>query len=574
MVTNIRLAIAALSVVFVCVIAAQIAHPAFPRSVAAQQCGDVNDDDEVTATDALAVLKAAVGQSVELICATSVQPCWDLDADGFCAPVEDSNDDDLCDALDCTIPDPCGNGTVDEGEDCDFGDLNSETCATLGMFGDGLRCGAHCVFDTSSCSAHPCWDLDGDGFCAPVEDSNDDDICDELDCTIPNQCGNGIVDVGEDCDFGDLNSETCATLGMFGDGLRCGADCVFDTSGCSATQYEDTGVGTVIDHETGLEWEKKTAGNVSDVFRWEDAFAYVHGVSGDAGAPPTGSVQGLGGHSDWRLPSHTELQTLLLEPFPCGMSPCIDPIFGPTAVLAHWTATTAVGFPDQAWGVAFGTAFVNFASKSFGNHVRAVRHATPPPSSCPATGLPATGQMISYGPGSDGDVQAGAALSYVDNGDGTITDLNTGLIWEKKDDSGGIHDMDNVYSWSTGTNYMDGTMTTSFLATLNGGDGFAGHTDWRIPNYRELQSILDVARRYPTVDPVFHQSVTCMGCSDITQTACSCTASTAPSVYWTSTTIAAISTGAWIVDFAVGSVFSGDISKTSNQRVRAVRGGL
>jgi hypothetical protein len=40
-------------------------------------------------------------------------------------------------------------------------------------------------------------------------------------------------------------------------------------------------------------------------------------------------------------------------------------------------------------------------------------------------------------------VRAGAALSYTDNDDGTVTDHNTGLMWEKKDDSGGIHDKDN-----------------------------------------------------------------------------------------------------------------------------------
>ena len=61
--------------------------------------------------------------------------------------------------------------------------------------------------------------------------------------------------------------------------------------------------------------------------------------------------------------------------------------------------------------------------------------------------FPASGQTTAYGPGSDGDVQAGAPLSYTDNGDGTITDPNTGLMWEKKDDSGGIHGRDNIYTW-------------------------------------------------------------------------------------------------------------------------------
>jgi hypothetical protein len=58
-----------------------------------------------------------------------------------------------------------------------------------------------------------------------------------------------------------------------------------------------------------------------------------------------------------------------------------------------------------------------------------------------------TGQTTAYGTGSDGDLQKGTARSYTDNGDGTITDNVTGLMWEKKSDDGGIHDKDNMYTW-------------------------------------------------------------------------------------------------------------------------------
>jgi len=195
-------------------------------------------------------------------------------------------------------------------------------------------------------------------------------------------------------------------------------------------------------------------------------------------------------------------------------------------------------------------------------------------------GFPASGQTTAYGTGSDGDVQAGAALSYTDNGDGTITDNNTGLMWEKKDDSGGIHDQDNIYTWcadttpmdflcDTGGNPMDGTITTTFLAALNGGGGFAGYTDWRIPNAKESQSIVDYEVVSPSIDPAFHQSATCTGCTDVTLASCSCTAS---SDYWSSTTYADTPNLAWLVAFFDGFVIPA--SKTGNLRVRAVRGGL
>jgi len=69
---------------------------------------------------------------------------------------------------------------------------------------------------------------------------------------------------------------------------------------------------------------------------------------------------------------------------------------------------------------------------------------------------------------------------FVDNGDGTITDRQTCLVWEKKDNAHGIHDLNNVYKWTKSGTAADGDLFATFLAGLNG-PGFAGHHDWRIP---------------------------------------------------------------------------------------------
>ena len=181
---------------------------------------------------------------------------------------------------------------------------------------------------------------------------------------------------------------------------------------------------------------------------------------------------------------------------------------------------------------------------------------------------------------------------FVDNGNGTITDRQTCLVWEKKDDAGGIHDKDNYYQWSsTGTN-PDGGAFTVFLAGLNSA-GFAGHHDWRLPTSAgccgyptgqaaELESIVDsgvsgCGSGSPCVDPPLNtncgtNSSGNAGCTvdgaGSTQE-CSCTV---PSSDWSGSTVSASPGYAWGVYFYGGYVGYG--SKAGGNYARGVRGGL
>jgi len=91
----------------------------------------------------------------------------------------------------------CGNGGIDEGEECDGANWQGATCESLGFVGGALACSEECRFDTSGCS----------------------------------NCGNGEVNLGEECDGSDLNAETCAGLGYSGSGLSC-TGCQLDASEC------------------------------------------------------------------------------------------------------------------------------------------------------------------------------------------------------------------------------------------------------------------------------------------------------------------------------------------------------
>ena len=164
-------------------------------------------------------------------------------------------------------------------------------------------------------------------------------------------CGDSVLDADEDCEIGSLDGETCATLGFAGGALRCAPGCSFDTSECYATRLDATGP-TIIDHDTGLEWEKKQGtlsllpdslcpggaycGNphhIRNLYAWSDG-----GTSPD-GAAFTTFLAGLNGslgscyadHCDWRLPTANEWLEL---PWP-------RPEFYPEFEGAHWTRSTS-----------------------------------------------------------------------------------------------------------------------------------------------------------------------------------------------------------------------------------------
>ena len=179
---------------------------------------------------------------------------------------------------------------------------------------------------------------------------------------------------------------------------------------------------------------------------------------------------------------------------------------------------------------------------------------------------------------------------FVDNGDGTVTDNETGLMWEKKTGTlgegrdcpdfrsprlstcGDPHNVNNRYQWSIDGERLDGPVRTDFLDVLNdeAGDGascFAGHCDWRLPtmggidffsvvNAGELDSIVDCSVGPPCIDASFGV--------------------TASEIYWSSSTAVrglfdSDPTSAWGRGFARGSLFR--VGKLSDFYVRAVRGG-
>ena len=118
---------------------------------------------------------------------------------------------------------------------------------------------------------------------------------------------------------------------------------------------------------------------------------------------------------------------------------------------------------------------------------------------------------------------------FVDNGDGTVSDKRTGLMWQKATDA-------TKRKWSDARTYCE-SLT------------FAGHSDWRMPSYAELESILDSTRINPSIDPVFEAM---------------------PDWYWSSSAFTSTCC-AWVVGFNVGG--AGSTGLDIPGYIRAVRNG-
>jgi len=253
--------------------------------------------------------------------------------------------------------------------------------------------------------------------------------------------------------------------------------------------YTDNGDGTVSDNVTGLIWQQED----DDTRRiWEEACSYCDDLT-------------LAGYSDWRLPSKKELMSIVN--YGTGIFLSIDiTYFSNTHGSFYWSSTTYVDNSSYAWDVNFSNGSVIHHSKSGNSYVRCVRGGT---------------------------IDAG---DFTDNGDGTVTDNNTGLTWQQ--DEGGAK------TWEDAIVYCEAL-------------SLAGYTDWRLPNIKELESITDDNLYDPAIDTNYFPDAHA-------------------NYYWSSTTGIDIrypedSFYAWRIHFSSGSVSY--YYKSLSHYVRCVRGG-
>lgn len=232
--------------------------------------------------------------------------------------------------------------------------------------------------------------------------------------------------------------------------------------------YTDNGDGTITDNVTGLMWEK----SMGEKITFDASFLKAQNSR-------------LAGYPDWRVPTIKELYSLIqftgqvkgavaIEFFidtEYFNQPLGDVSIGEREIDAQTLSSTEyVGLTMRGDATVFGVNFIDGRIKGY-------------PKYKPQTGAANTMyfRMVR------GNTEYGKN-NFVDNGDGTISDLATGLMWQKADD--GVS-----RDWEESLKYAENLE-------------LVGHSDWRLPNAKELQSIVDYSRspqttNSPAIDPIF-----------------------------------------------------------------------
>jgi hypothetical protein len=289
------------------------------------------------------------------------------------------------------------------------------------------------------------------------------------------------VDTGQDRCFDTTGEIACPTAGS----AFFGQDAQYDGKPLSYTVHGD---GTVTDRSTNLMWTQTPDLNGDGHIDADDKLSYGEALAyaGDVRA---------GGYDDWRLPTIHELYSLMdfrgvdISGPPDGWSDTRRP-FLDDDVFAFGYGDTSAG--EREIDAQFATSTLYTSTTMDGNATMlGVNFADGRIKGYPAAstggGPGLKGYYVVFVRGGEGYGQG----DYVDHGDGTVTDRATNLMWSQGDSGEGM-DWEQALAWVQSKNE----------------EAYLGHADWRLPNAKELQGLVDYTRSpdatgSAAIDPVF-----------------------------------------------------------------------
>ncbi len=268
---------------------------------------------------------------------------------------------------------------------------------------------------------------------------------------------------------------------------------------------------TVTDSQTGLIWAKD--GNImltrdpgwdnDGAVTWQYALDYVAKLN----------AENYLGHNDWRLPNINELESLINADMSDLAVWLNSQGFTNMQSYNYWSSTTLASNTGDAWSISLNNGgWLNIGIKNSDSYYVLLVRSGRGGGAFDYSEIWKTGQTASYYTGDDGELEKGAAWPnprFTDNGNGTVTDNLTGLVWLKD-----ANCMVTQYpSFDNDGTAGDGQVTwqhaLDFLQGINKGinnrtysNCGAGYRDWRLPNRKELHSLIDYGNlALPTGDP-------------------------------------------------------------------------
>jgi hypothetical protein len=241
-------------------------------------------------------------------------------------------------------------------------------------------------------------------------------------------------------------------------------------------RFTDNSDGTVTDNLTGLMW-LKDGGCLRK--NWNNSLRAIKDLNSNSGI--INCLEYAAVYNDWRLPNVNELESLVNY----GASDTSKWLnikgFVDMKSYPYWSSTTYQSSTTRAWIISMNNGLGSQSGKSNTLYFLPVRDVVP---GNPQE-LASTRQTVKYAQGDDGSIQAGFYMPsprFNDNDDGTVTDNLTGLMWLK---DGGCFRK----SWNT---------IFDTIKDFNRNPGFyncfgyiASYTDWRLPNIKELESLIN-----------------------------------------------------------------------------------